>query len=429
MSEPLIFLCNPPSPPSSVADREVAYGMGGQHPAPPLAQPPHTLAWCGARLQQTGWRVEALDAVAERLTPNVAVARLTARQPTLVILLVSPQTAASDLAFVQALRAALPAARLMLVGLATHYLPASLAKAADMVLVGEPEGAIDAACRRLLTAGETVRVLNTPQALDAPGYDSAGHLIDLSFLPPPAWHLFPVGRYSYLPVVGSRGCAHSCHYCPVPLTQGSTLRVRLAERVAAEMHLLHSRYGVRQFTFLDPLFGADRTHTEALCHALIRWGLPTRVTWQCESRAEYLDLSLLQRMARAGCRTLHLGLESVSPETLMAIGRLRDEKAAQAYLTAVRQVLLGCRAFGIESRLHIMAGLPGDRAAATATRAFLRAYPPDSIHISPLTPYPGTSAFPTNQIEREVELLEETMQREPARWWRTLARPNRLPTT
>ena len=135
-------------------------------------------------------------------------------------------------------------------------------------------------------------------------------------------------------------------------------------------------------------------------------------------------------MKQAGCRTIHLGLESVSPPTLIAMGRLPNEKAVQQYLSHIRDILTDCRTLSINCRLYAMAGLPGDRAGASATRAFIRAYASNKLEVTPLIPYPGTSIFPTNQINRELALLQRkpasksliTQKSNISRWWQAFSR-------
>ena len=441
MSNPSVLLCNPPSPSDDLADREAVYGMGALYESdtlpkrgivghPPISiRPPHTLAWCGAVLKKTGWKVKGLDAVAEELTNEACIARIAKYQPDIVVLLVSPRTAQRDLTFIHELRHHLPHSRLLLIGLAAHYLPSNLVNASDMVLTGEPEGAIDAACSHLLSKHHACGVLPA-HALMPSMYNLRGNLLQLNHLPAPAWELFPIKRYSTMPILASRGCNNGCRYCPVPLTQGSRVRVRSAEQIADEMQRLYKRHNVNHFTFIDPLFAIDRVQTQALCETLIERNLSAHLSWECETRPEQLDLSLLKQMKRAGCRTIHLGLESVSPPTLIAMGRLPDEKAVQQYLSHIRDILSDCRTLSIECRLHAMAGLPGDRAGASATRAFMRAYSSNKVEITPLTPYPGTSIFPTNQIDRELALLQKkpapkrviTKKSHVSRWWQAFSR-------
>ncbi len=441
MSNSSVLLCNPPNPPDHLANREAAYGMGALYELDTLPKqrpvrqpsvsirPPHTLAWCGAVLKQAGWKVKGLDAVAEELTNETAIVQITEYQPDIVVLLVSPRTVQSDLTFIEALRHDLPDVRVLLIGLAAHYLPSSVVRAADMVLTGEPEGAIDAACNHLLSKNHACGVLPA-HALVPSMYNLRGNLLKLNHFPAPAWELFSIKRYSTIPILASRGCNNGCRYCPAPLTQGSRVRLRTPEQIADEMEMLSKHHGVSRFTFIDPLFAIDRAQTLALCKTLIERKLSSYLSWDCETRPEQLDLFLLKQMKQAGCRTIHLGLESVSPPTLIAMGRLPDEKAVQQYLSHTRNILSDCRTLNIDCRLHAMAGLPGDRAGASATRAFMRAYSSNKIEVTPLTPYPGTSIFPTNQINRELALLQKkptpkrviTKKSQVSRWWQAFSR-------
>ncbi|MGH2542528.1 MAG: B12-binding domain-containing radical SAM protein [Ardenticatenaceae bacterium] len=433
MVKSLVLLCNPPTTPDVTVDREAAYGMGAWLDAEAEARAPFTLALCAATLEWSGWLVSGLDAVEQQLDESACLARIAEQEPAVLVLLSSPTTAQADLDFVRYVRAHLPAQRILLVGLATRYLPHTLVQEADMVLVGEPEAAIEAACRYLLVQGLRVGE-RSPEMLHVAGYDGRGHILNLDTLPPPAWEHFRLERYSRLPIEAGRGCTHGCRYCAVPVTHGKGLRVRAPEAVAAEMEHLHSRFAVERFHFRDPLFAAEREHAEKLCAAFVQRDLGDRIYWSCETRPEQLDLRLLQRMKQAGCDEIHLGLESVSPETLIAVGRLPDAHAVQSYLTRVREIVLGCRAFEIACHLYVISGLPGSRGAAAVTRTFLRAYSSQPVHVSPLIPYPGTSIFPTNQLDPEtlllgeIELLDEPAQTEPYRLWATMNQPDPVPS-
>lgn len=402
---PLILLCNPPSLPGHIADREAHYGMGGWRDIESNLPPPLLLASCGAILRQAGWGVKGIDAVATRLDITETLNRILRCQPDVAVVAVSPTTAQADLKFVRALRARQPELPLVLVGLATRYLPKELVAAAHLTLEGEPEGVLHRACRHLLENPGAAPGRTTPQSLEAKGYDAQGRLLDLALLLPPAWGLFPVTRYAYLPLIASRGCGHGCRYCPAPILQGGRTRYRPVAALVEEMEQLTAWYRATHAYFLDPLFASDRAQVEALCAALIQRELPARLSWRCETRPDLLDLPLLQQMKQAGCYAIDLGLESISPEVLLATRRLPDAPAVQRYLTHLRQLIFGCRAFEIECHLHVMAGLPGDRGASAATRTFLRAYGSSFIHVHPLTPFPGTSIFPTIRTDEEYELL------------------------
>lgn len=430
MPKPLVLLCNPPSPANGTADREFALGMGRVRARNESVQPPHTLAWTAAVLQQGGWQVAALDAVASRLSHEQTISAILNQRPSILVLLASPATASAELEFIHALRLHITKLPILLVGLAARHLPASLVREANMVLVGEPEGVVEVACDYLLANKRRVGLIS-PQALGAPSYDAAGHLLDLDALPFPAWDLFPSRSYDALPIVSSRGGRAMA----APVTQGATLRLLAAERVVEEMRLLNSCYRVQRFRFLDALWGADREHAEALCNALIQSGLARRVQWSCETRADLLDLFLLDRMAKAGCRAIHLRLESAAIEALGALGRAASPQDVSEPLRRVQQMVRACRSLGILSHVHVAEGLPGDEASAAAIRTFLRACAPDFVHTLPAIAYPS-SIVPETLIESDLEepeiapaLVDQPPPKAKApRWWNVVARLGSLPS-
>ena len=83
--------------------------------------------------------------------------------------------------------------------------------------------------------------------------------------------------------------------------------------------------------FRDPVFAHERNRVLALCSELrhLRYAVP----WECESRPEHFDNRLLRALRSAGCDTIKIGVESADPEVLISIGRVRDERSANAYLS------------------------------------------------------------------------------------------------
>ena len=83
----------------------------------------------------------------------------------------------------------------------------------------------------------------------------------------------------------------------------------------------------------DIVFAADRRRAMAIAQGLASADFHT--PWECESRPEHFDAELLRQMALAGCTTIKIGVESASPELLVAIGRAENEAEARQYLTYV----------------------------------------------------------------------------------------------
>lgn len=356
--------------------------------------PPHALAWATAAARAEGLSVALLDAVAERLDEAAALERVAAAAPDVVAVQCSPATGESDAAFLAALRRELPAARRLAVGAAIEWVAVDLTAVADLVLVGEPEGALAPAARVVLEArGKVGR--KRPQAIGANGYSPSGHFFNYDSLPIPAWDLLPRERYSMYTAYAGRGCRYYCGYCPYVVAQGRTHRPRQPSLVAAEVETLIKQFGARRIVFRDPLFASDPAATLTLCREMSRRCARHSFHWECETRPEQLTPDLLRAMRDAGCTTIKLGVETVAAGALVATGRVADVEAAGRYVEQTGRVIATCRALGIACRVFVMAGLPGEDDEGVGTAAWLRTETPDAIHVKPLVHYPGTQFRPT----------------------------------
>jgi radical SAM superfamily enzyme YgiQ (UPF0313 family) len=139
-----------------------------------------------------------------------------------------------------------------------------------------------------------------------------------------ARHLVDSGNYSCLisqrhpwtTALGSIGCPMGCVYCEdaaVPYQAMSPARI------ADELEHCARRHGIREVSFLDPMFNISRARTAAVAEEILRRDL--RLSWSCMARADVLDENLARLMARAGCTRMHIGIESGDDETLKRLRR------------------------------------------------------------------------------------------------------------
>jgi anaerobic magnesium-protoporphyrin IX monomethyl ester cyclase len=428
VSVPLVsvLLLNAPGGAGSTPNREGAAGLGALSEGGGFVYPPQTLAVCAAVLREAGFAVQCLDALAAGLDLAQTGERLASARPAIVGLLASALTLELDLATLRALQGAYPAARYLLFGPALRLdiiqLPADLPAVA---LRGEPEGMIAAACARLAREEAPAGTCWTPADLGLAATMPAGLVVDLDTLPFPAWDLLDRACYPFLTVQASRGCDGACRYCPYVAAQGRAFRGRAPERVLAELRWLRREFAPTRIVFRDPAFACDRERVVALCEGIS--GDPALYPgrgdafwwWECESHPEHVDRDLVRQMARAGCRGLKLGLETVDAALLALWGRTGAEAlglplgteqqllAAEGYLRHVLDLIEECRQQGVACRLFVMAGVPGETEAAVAqTAAFLRGARPAGAHVKLWVDYPGVDwagrpALPT-VAEREA---------------------------
>jgi radical SAM superfamily enzyme YgiQ (UPF0313 family) len=67
------------------------------------------------------------------------------------------------------------------------------------------------------------------------------------------WDLLDPARYMFATVQTVAGCPENCSFCSVWVTDGRQPRLRLADKIIAEVHQLHA-LGFRQITFADDNF-------------------------------------------------------------------------------------------------------------------------------------------------------------------------------
>ncbi|MGC8825486.1 MAG: B12-binding domain-containing radical SAM protein [Anaerolineae bacterium] len=232
--------------------------------------------------------------------------------------------------------------------------------ALDYLVFGEGE-------ETMLELMEVIEGRRDPAAVAGLCYRRDGEVIcnparplirDLDALPFPARHLFQLERYPlYAPdggrmltVLTSRGCPYNCSYCFKGIV-GRTYRQRSPENLILELKELIRTYGIRNFYFIDDLFTLDVKRLNVLLDMIIAEGLDIR--WQCLARVDRVTPELLRKMAAAGCRQIHYGIESGNQKILDRVGK-------RITLEQVRQAVRWTAEAGIRSKGYFMLGLPGE---------------------------------------------------------------------
>jgi hypothetical protein len=219
-------------------------------------------------------------------------------------------------------------------------------------------------------------------------------LRDLALLPRAAWHLLPpIAAYKRItgeadglvPIDSGRGCVYDCSFCTIGRFWSRRSRVLPAARLADEIAELRELPAAKHAYLCHDIFGANREQALALCDELERRQLG--IPWEVRARADHLDRELLQRMGRAGCYRVLLGIESADADV-----RRRNQKGMRDDIDLL-SVVDECAAAGIVPILSLILGLPGeDERALRASldwcaAAALRAGVQLSLHL--VNPQPG----------------------------------------
>ena len=277
---------------------------------------------------------------------------------------------------------------------ASHF-PDDCEKYFDAVITGEPEPNVPVLVedfqkgrlqkRYSLTSGDVTSI--QPYRYD---------LIDFSH-----------NRVRLPGIEASRGCPFRCNFCV--LTGHERYRYRpipqVIEEIQTRMRWNKNFFGLMDdvFIFLDNNLGGSPKYLRELCEALI----PLKKTWGCALTFNVLkDESLVKLMARAGCRYIYTGLESLNPESLEAMNK------GQNKLGEVDAVLRRTFSSGILLSFGLIVGSDGD------TNEYLEKVPQYLADLSYFSitflgivcPYPETPFF--REVASEGRLLPGTVSRD-----------------
>ncbi|MCA9399263.1 MAG: radical SAM protein, partial [Candidatus Omnitrophica bacterium] len=220
--------------------------------------------------------------------------------------------------------------------------------------------------------------------------------INVEELPFPAWQLiepewYPDGgkKFPFLTLMTGRGCNNGCTFCRDPqLMYGYKLRNRSAKSVVDEMEYdLKVHPQIREIMFETDTFAADDEHVTEVCYEIMKRGLHKKISWSCNMRVN-TNLEVLPLMREAGCRMLMTGFEFGHDEGLKAIAK------GGVNVDMARDYAFRANELGFTVHGCFMIGAPGEtKQSAQQTIDFAKSLPLDTVQITGVAAYPGTSIY------------------------------------
>lgn len=378
-----------------------------------LLYPPIELAHVAAVVEKDGCVVSIFDGDAEGADVAGALEAAKAAKADLYIFDSSSTTFDLDLQLSTGVREATGKPVVLLGSQVTNTPDEVFTKSkVDYVVRGEPEYSVRDLARVLrgVHVAGPPSVSNDPPALLDPldavlgiSYRKDGGIVHtpdrekietLEELPYPSRNLLKNDRYRIPGMEGpvttvksSRGCPLDCAFCGYTLSQGLRFRLRGAADVAGELDEIVNKYGIHNVVFRDPIFSMRKDRVGELCDIIIEKKLDLH--WQCETAVMWLDRPLLEKMAKAGCVHISLGVESADPDIQKRYcgNKLKNHDHAQKVFDA-------CREFKIETRAFCMIGFPGETPTQVeSTIKLALRLDPDQVQFCTVTPYPGTPLY------------------------------------
>lgn len=250
------------------------------------------------------------------------------------------------------------------------------------------------------------------------------HSENLDWLPLPSWHLFekddvilenPIGgkkeKMTY--IMTSRGCKSSCKFCGV---MQKKIQYRSGSHIRTELEYLINNYGIKGVAIVDDNFTSIPEKTIEICNSISDLGL----RWSALSRADSVNVEMLQTMKKAGCVEIKIGVESGSNYLLNAMGkRITTKEIYNAINLAYR--------FDLSIKIFLMHGFPGENMETTdETISLLKTIRGmiTKVSLTRFVPLPGSYVFnhPSefdlhNEKETEGNYERCFMYNNHHHWW------------
>ncbi|PIU73214.1 hypothetical protein COS78_03535 [Candidatus Shapirobacteria bacterium CG06_land_8_20_14_3_00_40_12] len=149
-------------------------------------------------------------------------------------------------------------------------------------------------------------------------------------------------------VTVSRGCPFACPFCKASVMYGRQEKRRPVDQFIKYVEDNIDRFDVLQM--FAPNFTLDQEWTKEFCQKVIDKKL--KLDWRCTTRAQLITPELAEIMAKAGCKSIGIGVESLQDDIQKNIGKVLNTHQILDTFRTLKKV-------GIIPKGYIMLGLPG----------------------------------------------------------------------
>ncbi len=176
----------------------------------------------------------------------------------------------------------------------------------------------------------------------------------------------------------SRGCPYHCSFCAKDNFR-NRYRKRPLNTILEELDGLIAQ-GIEYLYFIDEIYLPNRELLEAIAERPIKFGVQTRI--------DLWEFDMLDLLGRAGCVSVEVGVESISPE-----GRALLDKNCKLSTDELTERLIHAKKSIAFVQANLIDAKVDEAAAVDAWREHLRAHGVWANEPVPLFPYPGSPDY------------------------------------
>jgi radical SAM superfamily enzyme YgiQ (UPF0313 family) len=205
---------------------------------------------------------------------------------------------------------------------------------------------------------------------------------------PPARHDIGIFTPFSEAIQASRGCPTGCEFCAMQKIEGSHFRGRPIDHIIEEMKSIKAK----RIFFADASLTINPKYTKSLFKEMI----PLNKKSECFGNINVLsrDDELLKLANEAGVTKWYVGIESISQETINAVGKGTNK--VENYAKAIQKI----KDHNMEVTGFFMFGFDNDTSDIfNRTLQAMYDWKLNDVSFSIVTPYPGTRLF--DRLEKE----------------------------
>lgn len=181
-----------------------------------------------------------------------------------------------------------------------------------------------------------------------------------------------------------RGCPYTCKWCSRAV-YGGTYRRRSAKLVVDEIIQLQKNYTFDNIWFVDDVFTISHKWLSEFAEEIRTRNV--KVSYEIITRADRMNVEVIDLLVQSGCFRVWIGAESGSQEVIDAMDRRVDVKQ-------VREMIKLSRKKGLQAGTFIMLGYPGEtQKNIRETIHHLNESAPDFYTITLAYPIKGTPLY------------------------------------
>ena len=191
-----------------------------------------------------------------------------------------------------------------------------------------------------------------------------------------------------------RGCPFKCSFCTIINVQGNAMRGRTPDDIEALIKRNQAQ-DMRGFFITDDNF-ARHPRWEEIVDRIISLKKKKRVTLMIQTDTmSYRIPRFVEKLARAGCRRIFIGMESVNPDNLKACGKPQNR------IHEYRTMLQAWRDASVVTHAGYIIGFPGDTydSIMRDVERLKQELPIEFVVFFMMTPLPGSQDHLDNYLK------------------------------